>query len=65
MEDHKDQLVVIFAGYKDEMKSFVDSNPGIASRIGYTFDFQDYTMDELVEIFYLKRFRYFKKLLKL
>ena len=53
MEDHKDQLVVIFAGYKDEMKTFIDSNPGIASRIGYTFDFKDYTPDELVKIFYL------------
>ena len=54
MEDHKDKLVVIFAGYRDEMKSFLDVNPGIASRIGYTFDFEDYTGDELVEIFKLK-----------
>ena len=54
MEDKKDQFVVIFAGYKDEMKTFVDSNPGIASRIGYTFDFPDYSPDELVKIFNLK-----------
>jgi len=51
MEDHKDNLVVIFAGYKDEMKRFVDSNPGISSRIGYKFDFPDYSADELTEIF--------------
>ncbi len=51
MEDHKDEFVVIFAGYKDEMKGFIDSNPGIASRIGYTFDFPDYNVDELYQIF--------------
>ena len=51
MEDHKDNLVVIFAGYKDEMKSFLDLNSGISSRIGYTFDFEDYSKDELNEIF--------------
>lgn len=54
MEDYKDNLVVIFAGYKNEMKAFTDMNPGIASRIGYTFDFPDYSVDELMEIFYLK-----------
>ena len=54
MEDRKGEFVVIFAGYKDEMKTFVDSNPGISSRIGYTFDFEDYTVPELVEIFKLK-----------
>lgn len=54
MEDCKDELVVIFAGYKDEMKTFIDSNPGIASRIGYKFDFSDYTVEELKMMFYLK-----------
>ena len=54
MEDHKDKLVVIFAGYKNEMKKFTDMNPGIASRIGYTFDFPDYSVEELMQIFYLK-----------
>lgn len=54
MEDHKDELVVIFTGYKDEMKTFIDSNPGIASRIGYKFDFADYTVEELKKMFYLK-----------
>ena len=51
MEDRKDDIVVIFAGYKDEMKSFLDINPGISSRIGYTFDFPDYTSSELTQIF--------------
>lgn len=54
MEDYKENLVVIFAGYKDEMKSFLDINPGIASRIGYTFHFEDYTNVELQEIFVKK-----------
>ena len=54
MEDHKGEFVVIFAGYKDEMKTFLDSNSGIASRIGYTFDFPDYTPKELVQMFMLK-----------
>lgn len=54
MEDHKDKFVVIFAGYKKEMKKFLDLNSGIASRVGYTFDFLDYSVDELMEIFYAK-----------
>ena len=54
MEDYKDKIVVIFAGYKNEMKDFIDSNPGIASRIGYKFDFLDYTIEELKEMFYSK-----------
>ena len=51
MEDHKDRLVVIFAGYKDQMEKFVNTNPGMKSRIGYTFEFHDYSDEELVEIF--------------
>ncbi len=51
MEDKKNKLVVIFAGYKAEMERFVDSNPGIQSRIGYTFHFNDYNDTELLEIF--------------
>ena len=51
MEDYRDNLVVIFAGYTKEMQDFLDSNSGIVSRIGYTFEFDDYTEDELVEIF--------------
>lgn len=54
MEDHKGEFVVIFAGYKDEMKKFVEMNPGIASRIGYTLHFEDYSAKELEEIYYKK-----------
>ena len=54
MEDHKGEFVVIFAGYKDEMKKFVEVNPGIASRIGYTLHFEDYSAKELEEIYYKK-----------
>ena len=54
MEDHKNELVVIFAGYKNEMDKFMDINPGITSRIGYTFDFEDYNSEELVQIFHKK-----------
>ena len=51
MENYRDKLVVIFAGYTKEMKDFLDSNSGIVSRIGYTLEFPDYTTDELIEIF--------------
>ena len=51
MEDYRDDLVVIFAGYTKEMQDFLDSNSGIVSRIGYTLEFDDYTEDELVAIF--------------
>ena len=51
MENYRDNLVVIFAGYKKEMQDFLDSNSGIVSRIGYTLDFKDYTVDQLMLIF--------------
>ena len=54
MEDKKDRLVVIFAGYKYEMERFIESNPGIQSRIGYTFHFDDYNADQLYDIFAIK-----------
>ncbi len=50
MENYRDDLVVIFAGYKKEMQDFLDSNSGIVSRIGYTMNFEDYTTDELIQI---------------
>ena len=53
MEDYKDDLVVILAGYEKEMQGLIDSNPGIASRVAYTFHFDDYTVDELVKIFHM------------
>lgn len=51
MEDYRDDLVVIFAGYTKEMQDFLDSNSGIVSRIGYTLEFDDYTKEELSQIF--------------
>ena len=51
MEDYRDDLVVIFAGYTKEMQDFLDSNSGIVSRIGYTMEFEDYTNEELKQIF--------------
>lgn len=52
MEDNKDSLIVIFAGYKKEMTDFLEANSGIKSRIGYTFHFEDYSEDELKEMYY-------------
>ena len=54
MEDYKNDLVVIFAGYSKEMQEFIHANSGIKSRIGYTFEFADYSVDELYKIFELK-----------
>ena len=50
MENNRDNLVVIFAGYTKEMDAFLKSNSGIISRIGYTLEFKDYTVDELIQI---------------
>lgn len=51
MEDDRDRLVVILAGYTDEIKDFIDSNPGLQSRFNRYIQFDDYSTDELVEIF--------------
>jgi len=51
MENYRDKLVVIFAGYTKEMQAFLNTNSGIVSRIGYTLEFDDYTTDELIQIF--------------
>ncbi|RSS58288.1 right-handed parallel beta-helix repeat-containing protein, partial [Streptomyces sp. WAC06614] len=50
MEDHRDEVAVIVAGYSDEMDGFLASNPGLASRFSRTVEFEHYTDDELVEI---------------
>ncbi len=50
MENHRDDLVVIFAGYADRMQTFFSSNPGLASRVAHHIDFPDYTDDELFAI---------------
>ena len=51
MEDHRDELVVIVAGYTDLMHKFMDSNPGLSSRFGKYFEFPDYTGEEMDAIF--------------
>ena len=51
VEDHRDDLVVILAGYPDEMALLVAANPGLKSRFPTTIHFPDYTTDELVAIF--------------
>jgi probable Rubsico expression protein CbbX len=50
MENQRDDLVVIFAGYKDRMDTFFKSNPGLSSRIAHHIDFPDYAGDELLQI---------------
>lgn len=53
MEDNRENLVVIVAGYENEMKDFINSNPGLSSRFNKYINFADYTSDELFEIFML------------
>jgi len=50
MENQRDDLVVILAGYKDRMDTFFQSNPGLSSRIAHHLDFPDYSHDELLQI---------------
>ena len=51
MEDHRERLVVIVAGYEDEMRRFVDSNPGLKSRFTKYIRFPDYSAAEMTKIF--------------
>ncbi|MQA11824.1 MAG: CbbX protein [Pseudonocardiaceae bacterium] len=53
MENQRDDLVVILAGYTDRMDGFFTSNPGMSSRIAHHIDFPDYHLDELVKIAHL------------
>ena len=50
MENQREDLVVIFAGYKDRMDHFYESNPGLSSRVANHIDFPDYTSEELIQI---------------
>ena len=60
MEDHRDDLIVIVAGYTEPMEKFIDSNPGLRSRFNKYIEFPDYTLDELMGIFdmNLKKYDY-------
>lgn len=60
MEDDRDRLIVILAGYDNEMKLFIDSNPGLQSRFNRYIHFSDYNAEELMAIFKLnlKKFDY-------
>ena len=51
MENHRDRLVVIVAGYPHEMQRFINSNPGLSSRFKTFVNFPDYNADELFDIF--------------
>ena len=62
MEDNRDNLVVIVAGYTREMKDFIDSNPGLQSRFTRYINFPDYSADELFDIFMTRVNKYSYKL---
>ena len=51
MEDNRDRIIVIVAGYRNEMRRFIDSNPGLSSRFSKTIDFPAYNSTDLCEIF--------------
>lgn len=53
MENQREDLVVIFAGYKDRMDTFFHSNPGLSSRVAHHIDFPDYSAEELTAIAHL------------
>lgn len=50
MENHRDDVIVIFAGYPDKMQAFLSRNPGLRSRVPFVIEFDDYTAEELTEI---------------
>ena len=50
MENHRDDTIVIFAGYPDKMEEFIRKNPGLRSRIAFHVHFEDYSAQELTEI---------------
>src|ERR1700674_746298 len=51
MEDHRNEVVMIVAGYADKMRNFLKTNPGLDSRFSQTIDFPDYSTSELQQIF--------------
>lgn len=59
MENHRDDMIVIMAGYKDEMDELLRSNPGFVSRMPYEIRFDNYTKDQLSQIFFMDASRDF------
>ena len=57
MEEHRGDLAVIVAGYSEEMRTFIESNPGLRSRFTHYVHFPNYSAEELVEIFRIDRGR--------
>ena len=55
MENHRSDLVVIMAGYTDEMDTLMKGNAGLASRMPYTLEFPNFTREELYKIFEYKK----------
>lgn len=53
MENHREDTIVVFAGYPDKMEEFMKKNPGLRSRIAFHVDFPDYNQEELYKILYL------------
>lgn len=53
MENHRDKIVIIFAGYKNEMEEFFSMNPGLRSRVPFKVEFKDYSKKEMLDIFKL------------
>lgn len=54
MENNRDRLIVIAAGYPDLMSKFLDSNPGLSSRFKSVLHFDDFSNEELLEIFFMR-----------
>ena len=50
MEDHKNEIMIIFAGYTKEMEQFLQINPGLTSRVPNRLDFEDYTPEQIVQM---------------
>lgn len=57
MENNRDKIIVIFAGYPDRMKDFFDKNPGLRSRVPFRVEFKDYSDDEMKQIVDMETFK--------
>ena len=64
MENHRDNVVVIFAGYKEPMEELLNRNVGLKSRVAFKVDFPDYTEDEMLQILHLNLEKNTRKITK-